>query len=101
LPELSSGAMIVLRQVFTTPWNEAHLCNVPLLRKRDVQRAGQITELNTAELARSNGSHCETDRIRCFYRRQLMTELFPQVTKHLGFSIAPIPVDGAGGSALV
>jgi hypothetical protein len=71
-----------------------------LLRDLDTQRVYRLYDFSKAQLIRPGVAYCVSGKINSADRLYLVIESVRPDTKHVRSSIAPVPVDGAGGSAM-
>jgi len=74
-------------------------CAVFLLRDRDTHRVYRLYDFSKAQLIQPNVAYCVAGKVNSADKLYLVIESVRLDIKHAGSSIAPAPVDGAGGSA--
>ncbi|HEY6304073.1 MAG TPA: hypothetical protein VIX14_13520 [Terriglobales bacterium] len=73
---------------------------VLLMRDRDTQRVYRLYDFSKAQLIRPEAAYCVAGKVNSADKLYLVIESVRLDTKHRLISNAPIPADGAGGSAL-
>jgi len=73
---------------------------VLLMRDRDTQRVYRLYDFSKAQLIRPNVAYCVAGKVNSADKLYLVIESVRPDTKHHRGSTAPVPVDGAGGSAV-
>jgi len=73
---------------------------VLLMRDRDTQRVYRLYDFSKAQLIRSNVAYCVAGKVNSADKLYLVIESVRPDTKHRRVSTAPVPADGAGGSAV-
>ena len=89
-----------LRQVLQLSRTEYPSRAVFLLRDYDTQRVYRLHDFTRTLLIRSGVAHCVAGKVNSAERLYLVIESVRPDTKHVRSSTAPVPVDGAGGSAM-
>jgi hypothetical protein len=75
-------------------------CEVFLLRDLDTQRVYRLYDFTKAHLIRPGVAYCVAGKVNSADKLYLVIESVRPDSKHRGSSTAPIPADGAGGSAM-
>jgi len=70
------------------------------MRDRGTQRVYRLYDFSKAQLIRSNVAYCVAGKVNSADRLYLVIESVRPDTKHRRVSTAPVPADGAGGSAV-
>jgi hypothetical protein len=73
---------------------------VLLMRDRDTQRVYRLYDFSKAQLMRPEVAYCIAGKVNSAGKLYLVIESVRLDTKHRLSSTAPLPDDGAGGSAL-
>ncbi len=73
---------------------------VLLMRDRDTQRVYRLYDFSKAQLIRSNVAYCVAGKVNSADKLYLVIASVRPDTKHRRVSTAPVPADGAGGSAV-
>jgi hypothetical protein len=71
-----------------------------LLRDLDTQRVYRLYDFSKAQLIRPDVAYCVSGKVNSADKLYLVIESVRPDTKHVRPSTAPIPADGAGGSAM-
>jgi hypothetical protein len=71
-----------------------------LLRDLDTQRVYRLYDFSKAQLIRPGVAYCVSGKVNSAEKLYLVIESVRPDTKHVRFSTNPVPVDGAGGSAM-
>ncbi|PWU11229.1 MAG: hypothetical protein C5B51_03020 [Terriglobia bacterium] len=75
-------------------------CAVFLLQDLDTQRVYRLHDFSKAQLIRPGVAYCVSGKVNSAGKLFLVIESVRPDTKHLRSSTAPVPADGAGGSAM-
>jgi hypothetical protein len=75
-------------------------CAVLLLQDLDTQRVYRLHDFSKAQLIRPGVAYCVSGKVNSAGKLYLVIESVRPDTKHLRSSTAPVPADGAGGSAM-
>jgi hypothetical protein len=71
-----------------------------LLRDLDTQRVYRLYDFSKAQLIRPGVAYCVSGKVNSADKLYLVIESVRPDTKHVRSSAAPVPADGAGGSAM-
>lgn len=71
-----------------------------LMRDRDTQRVYRLYDFSKAQLLRPAVAYCVAGKVNSADKLYLVIESVRLDTKRRRVSIAPLPADGAGGSAV-
>ena len=73
---------------------------VLLMQDRDTKRVYRLYDFSKAKLIWPNVAYCLTGKVNSADKLYLVIESVRPDTKHRQVSTAPVPADGAGGSAV-
>jgi hypothetical protein len=73
---------------------------VLLMQDRDTRRVYRLYDFSKAQLIRPDVAYCVAGKVNSADKLYLVIESVRLDTKHRRVSIAPVPADGAGGSAV-
>ena len=73
---------------------------VLLMQDRDTQRVYRLYDFTKAPLVRPGVAYCVAGKVNSADKLYLVVESVRLDTKHRRLSTAPVPADGAGGSAV-
>jgi hypothetical protein len=71
-----------------------------LMQDRDTKRVYRLYDFSKAQLIRPNVAYCVAGKVNNADQLYLVIESVRLDTKHRRSSTAPVPADGAGGSAV-
>jgi len=60
----------------------------------------RLSDLTNAQLIRPTVAYTEAGKVNCAYRLSLVIDSVRSDTNHTRRSTVPVPIDGAGGSAI-
>ena len=86
--------------LFLLSRTEYRSCAVFLMQDRDTQRVYRLYDFTKAQLISPDQAYCIAGKVNSADRLYLVIESVRPDTKHSRCSIAPAPVDGAGGSLI-
>ena len=86
--------------LFLLSRTEYSSCAVFLLRDLDTQRVFRLYDFTKAQLIRPGVAYCVAGKVNSAGKLYLVIESVRPDAKHAQVSKAPIPADGAGGSAM-
>ena len=73
---------------------------VLLMQDRDTRRVYRLYDFSKAQLIRPDVAYCVAGKVNSADKLYLVVESVRLDTKHRPVSTAPVPADGAGGSAV-
>jgi hypothetical protein len=71
-----------------------------LLQDLDTQRVYRLYDFSKAQLIRPGVAYCVSGKVNSADKLYLVIQSVRPDTKHVRSSTAPVPADGAGGSAM-
>ena len=86
--------------LFLLSRTEHRSCAVLLMRDGDTQRIYRLHDFSKRWLPRPGVAYCIAGKVNSAARLFLVVESIREDTKHRAGSNAPVPADGAGGSAM-
>jgi hypothetical protein len=87
-------------RLFLLTRTEYRTCAVFLLQDRDTQRVYRLYDFTKAQLIQPDTAYCVAGKVNSADKLYLVIESVRPDTKHARDSSAPVPADGAGGSAM-
>ena len=73
---------------------------VSWMQGQDTRCVYQVSDLTNAQLIRPIVAYTEVGKVKSAYRLSLVSDSVRSDTNHSRRSTVPVPIDGAGGSAM-